>query len=150
MRSIKITDSYFIYNDMPRGWVRGKTQPKWHKSLYDRWRLMFLRCKNPQNTLYKWYKDCKIDERYRYLSNYVNDIMLLENFENFCENPHDWEIDKDKKDPNNRHYSFEHLNIITIEDNRLESLNRNGNPMKDPDIAKRAGEKSANSRRKYK
>ena len=36
MREYKITDDCIIYNDMPRGWAKGKNQPKWHTSIYDR------------------------------------------------------------------------------------------------------------------
>lgn len=38
-----------IENDMPKGWVRGKNQPKWHRSLYDRWKHMWERCCNPNH-----------------------------------------------------------------------------------------------------
>ena len=107
MREIHITDDVVIYNNMPRGWAKGKNQPKWHESLYTRWHDMWTRCRNPNSSRYKNYKVCKIDEKYRYLSNYVNDIMRLENFDKLCENPSKWHIDKDIKDSNNRNYFFE-------------------------------------------
>ena len=75
MGLIKITDDLYINNDLP-GWARGKNQPKWHKSLYDRWRHMWSRCRNPEHPRYLKYKDCPIDERYIKLSNYVNDVQL--------------------------------------------------------------------------
>ena len=125
MGLIKITDDLYINNDLP-GWARGKNQPKWHKSLYDRWRHMWSRCRNPEHPRYLKYKDCPIDERYIKLSNYVNDVQLLEDFDKLKENPSKYDIDKDKIDPNNRCYFFEHLSIVTKSENSLESVIRNG------------------------
>lgn len=116
-----------IENDMP-GWANSKKHPKWHRLLYNRWRMMWDRCKNPKNSKYESYKHCEIDERYRLFSNYVTDITKLENFDKFCENPSKWEIDKDKIDPNNRCYFFEHLSIISKVDNLCERNSRCGNP----------------------
>jgi len=137
VRPIKITDECLIYNDMPRGWVAGKGQPKWHLSLYTRWKDMWKRCYNSEHPEYSNYKDCPIDDRYHLLSNYVHDIELLEGFDLLKENPSQWEIDKDKIDPNNRKYYFEHLSVVSKYDNRKERLDRCGVPMKDPQIAKK-------------
>ena len=60
---------------------------------------MWARCKNPSNKDYPNYKDCKIDERYRLLSNYVNDVMQLDNFDLLCLYPNEYHVDKDKLDP---------------------------------------------------
>lgn len=117
-----------IENDMPKGWVRGKNQPTWHLSLYKRWVHMWERCRNPEHKDYSNYKDCKIDERYRLFSNYIDDISKLENFDKLCENPSKWSIDKDKIDPNNRYYFFEHLTIISGSANIKERNARRGNP----------------------
>lgn len=117
-----------IVNDMPRGWINGKNSPKWHKSLYKRWVHMWNRCKNPQSKDYETYKDCDIDERYRFLSNYVDDVSFLKNFDRFCENPTIWNIDKDIIDPNNRKYYYEHLSIVYYKDNLQERNNRCGCP----------------------
>ena len=43
MTEIFITDTIIIYNDMERGWVRGKTQPLWHRTVYDMWKKMWVR-----------------------------------------------------------------------------------------------------------
>lgn len=125
MNKIHITEDCIIYNDMPLGWISGKSQPKWHHSLYTRWRDMWRRCRNTKSKDYNNYQDCEIDERYRYLSNYINDIMTLENFDKLCEEPSKWHIDKDKIDPNNRFYAYEHLSIITFSSNIQERDIRN-------------------------
>ena len=124
MGLIKITDDLYINNDM-RGWALGKNQPKWHESIYYRWIHMWSRCRNPEHPRYNSYKDCLIDERYKKLSNYANDIQLLEDFDLLKENPSKYDIDKDKIDPNNRCYYFEHLSIITRSENSKEAVNRN-------------------------
>jgi len=120
MSEIHINDNCIIYNDMEWGWISGRGQPTWHKTIYDRWILMWRRCRHPKNKDYENYKDCEIDEKYHYLSNYVNDIMQLENFDKLCSDPLNYHIDKDKIDSNNKCYSFEHLSIIpSIENIKL-------------------------------
>ena len=134
-RVIKITDTCDIYFDTP-GFL-SKKHPKWHRSIYDRWYRMWIRCKNPQHKQYNNYKNCEIDEKYRYFSYYLNDIMQLENFDKLCEEPSKWNIDKDKIDPNNRCYFFEHLSIISKTENSKECIARNGSPMENPEVAKK-------------
>ena len=114
MKPIKISDDIFIINDMPRGW---KNEEKWRNSLYYRWRSMWLRCYNKDNSHYRFYKDCEVDDRYKYFSNYIKDIMTLENFDAFCDNPSNWEIDKDKKNSDSKIYCLENLSIISKVDN---------------------------------
>ena len=128
MREIRITEDCIIYNDMEWGWVTGKGQPAWHKSIYNRWHNMWARCKDPENKSYENYKDCPIDDRYHLLSNYVNDVQLLDDFFLLKENPSKYSIDKDKKDPNNRCYYFEHLSIVTDSENSKERNDRCGSP----------------------
>lgn len=111
-----------ITNDMPRGWLQ---QEKWHMSLYKRWNHMWDRCKNPNNKDYKTYKDIEIDEKYKFFSNYVNDIMRLENFDKLINNLDDWVVDKDIKS-SSRGYYFENLSIIHKVDNINEKNNRCG------------------------
>ena len=125
MRSIHITDECEIYNDMPYGWAKGKDQPKWHKSLYHRWRHMWIRCKNPRDERYKYYKDVHIDESFRYLSNYVDTVIHLKDFDLLKNNPSLYAIDKDLKD---REYSPSSLTIITMSANLKEVFDRCGIP----------------------
>lgn len=112
---------YGQINDIPGFLSRG--QPKWHRVLYDKWRCMWSRV----YTDIDWI-GCQIQSNYKYLSNYVNDIMRLDNFDLFKENPNGWSIDKDIKIPGNRDYYFEALSIIPIKDNSIERNYRRGNP----------------------
>lgn len=116
---------YGNIRDVPWDWICDR---KWCKSAFRRWREMWRRCNNSNHPRYNNYKDCKIDERYRYFSEYLSDIMKLENFDKFCDNPSEWHIDKDIKDPTNRHYTFENLSIIYYKDNTIERNNRCGHP----------------------
>ena len=125
MKAYKITDDCIIYNDMPYGWSTGKDQPKWHKSLYYRWRNMWRRCKNPNNWNYKHYKDVHIDESFRYLSNYVDTVMHLKNFDLLKSNLSKYAIDKDLKD---REYSPSSLTIVSKSTNSKERIDRCGIP----------------------
>ena len=116
---------YGNIRDIPWDWICDR---KWCKSIFARWRDMWRRCNDPKCSRYERYKDCKIDERYRYFSEYLNDIMRLDNFDKLCEEPSKWHIDKDLKDPTNRHYTFENLSIIYYKDNTIERNNRCGHP----------------------
>ena len=116
-------DELGVVNDMYWGWI---SEAKWHESLYYRWKHMWKRCKDPSNKEYNSYKDCEIDERYRKLSNYINDIKSLENFDKLCENPSKWSIDKDIK--GGKDYYINNLSIISIKDNIKERNTRRGNP----------------------
>ena len=113
-----------IINDMPRGWL---SSDEWHMSLYNRWLCMWLRCKDPKMERHETYKCIEIDERYRHFSNYVNDVMSLENFDKLITNPHKWVIDKDIKNEN-RGYFLDNLSIVSKSENSKEMINRCGCP----------------------
>lgn len=121
MKQIRITENCIIYNDF-----LVTDDFKIYRSLLYRWISMWKRCKDSNSKSYKTYKDCEIDERYKYFSNYINDIKQLENFDKLYNEPSKWVIDKDIKDPNNRHYYLENLSIISKEENSREQLKRNG------------------------
>ena len=118
-----------IVNDMPKGWSQGKDQPLWHKKVYHMWYSRWYKCKNSNNNMYKYYKDCNIHEDFRYLSNFVTWIMNEPRFDEFTQTCDKvmWCIDKDAKDPNNRNYYPECMTLCTFEENTKEMLNRRGN-----------------------
>ncbi len=115
MTEIFITDTIIIYNDMERGWVRGNTQPLWHRTVYDMWKKMWVRV----YTGLHWFGRT-IQPEYKYLSNYVNDIIKLDNFDLFKENPKGWCIDKDIKGGTYEGYYFQYLSLITRRENANE------------------------------
>ena len=120
-----------ITNDMPYGWVRGVTQPLWHKRVYKMWTHMWCRIYiNPSNKDYEYYKNSKGYEPFRYLSNYVEWIMQEPRFEEFCNTCENikWCIDKDGKCLGNKCYYPQYMTLTTFVENSRESLERNGNP----------------------
>ena len=119
-----------IINDMEKGWVRGNDQPLWHRRIYDMWKNMWNRCRNPKHKKYKNYKDCKIHEDFRFLSNFVDWIISEPRFEEFCNtcDKISWCIDKDMKYVGNRNYYPEYMTLTTLSENSKEMINRRGNP----------------------
>ena len=96
MKEIYITDKAVIYNDMPKGWIRGKYQPRWHKKVYGMWMNMWKRVYGHKN-----YFGSLIHPNFKYLSNYVEWIESQLNFDEFCNTCSTirWSIDKDAKYP---------------------------------------------------
>lgn len=129
MEPIIISDKCFIYNDMPKGWINGKSQPKWHRVAYDMWRCMWTRCYNPMNKNYKWYNDCEVFEDFRCLSYFIKWLEHEEFFNDFKAHPKGWNIDKDIKSFGNRKYYPKYMSLVSKKDNTKEIFDRRGNPM---------------------
>ena len=126
-----------IENDMP-GWL-SKDQPKWHRVLFDMWRDMHRRCKDPSSKNYSNYKDCFIDESLNKFSNYVNLAKSQLNFEEFCLTCHEisWSFDKDIKVSDNKNYYPEFMSLVTKSDNSKERNKRRGCLMSNVDIRRK-------------
>lgn len=123
-----------IINDMEKGWYRGEGQPLWHNKVYKMWKHMWDRCKNSDGKHYEYYKDCKIYEGFKYLSNYVDWIMKEPRFEDFCKtcDKISWSIDKDSKCLGNKNYYPEYMTLMTRSENCKERINRVGSPTLKP------------------
>jgi hypothetical protein len=102
------------------GWAKGRGQPKWHEILYDKWKNMWTRVYTDIEYFGK-----TIQPKYKYFSGYVEDIMKLENFDLFKENPYGWSIDKDIKGGTHVGYYFEYLSLITQSNNSKDARARN-------------------------
>ena len=115
-----------IENDMPKGWVKGKGQPRWHRLVYDKWVNMHDRVKNPSNPSYPNYKDSKICESLDYLSNYVKFIESQPTFDEFCSTCDKivWSVDKDIKVKDNKDYYPEFMSLVTRSENSKDRNNR--------------------------
>ena len=123
MREIHITDNVVIYNDMERGWIRGKTQPSWHLKVYNMWKDTWRRVYGD-----KYWFGSLIHPSFKYLSNYVKWIEEQPRFEEFCStcNKVRWSIDKDSRYLGNRYYYPEYMTLMTQSENSLDRINRNG------------------------
>lgn len=100
-----------------------KDQPLWHWAIYNKWKNMWDRVYGDID-----YFGCTIQPKYKYLSGYIEDVMKLDNFDKFKENPKGWTIDKDIKGGTFEGYYFQYLSIVTNSDNSKDRNKRNGNP----------------------
>ena len=98
--------------------------------LYDRWVNMLKRCYDKNNKSYKTYgqKGITVCNSWHMFSNYVRDIEQKENYDKLCENPKNWELDKDVSMYDSKCYSNDTVSIITKKSNIKERNNRNGLP----------------------
>ena len=108
-----------IINDMPRGWVTDKSNP-WHLKAYNMWRNMWNRAKT------QYY--CEVDNRFIYLSNFIEWLESEPNFQDFIECNKTYNIDKDIKDCDNRNYYPINMSLVLCSTNVIERNNRRGNP----------------------
>lgn len=98
-------------NDMPVGWVN---QSKLNRKIYDVWRSMLYRAtekcweKNPT------YIGTTVDDSWRILSNFINDIKELPGYEEWINSEKRMMmLDKDTLINGNKHYSKETCCFIT-------------------------------------
>ena len=119
-------DDLGIKNDMPKGWIKGKGQPKWHEVVYNMWRDMHRRCKDSTRNDFIHYKDSKICESLDYLSNYVKFIESQPTFDEFCStcDSISWNVDKDIKVKDNKDYYPEFMSLVTRSENSKDRNNR--------------------------
>ena len=97
-------------NDIPKGW---RLESEGNKRIYNVWRNMIYRCysekcheKNPT------YEECFVCERWLLLSNFIEDIKLLDNYDLWL-NDHFFELDKDiKSNGENKCYCLEECMFI--------------------------------------
>lgn len=111
------TLKYGNIRDLPYDWVN---ETRWHRVAYDMWKDMWRRVYTHKN-----YFGCLIQEDYKYLSNFIRDLQLLDNFDNFKQNPRGWSIDKDIKIKGNRDYYFNSISLVTRKDNSKDVGERN-------------------------
>ena len=120
-------------NDMPRGW---RLENEWNKKVYQTWHDMLTRCYNEKfHKRSPTYKNCYVCKRWLVLSNFIEDIKLIDGYseEKFLNG--DICLDKDiKSNGQNKEYSIEnciwvsHIEnfkqaIKTRDDNYLQGKN---------------------------
>ena len=76
---------YGNIRDIPISWLK---ECRWRYNIYEMWKGMWRRVSDN-----KYYKDCFICDEYIRLSNYFSDILKLENFNLFKENPSGWQLE---------------------------------------------------------
>lgn len=110
------------FNDMPSGWI---TESKLNQRIYDLWKAMLYRTTEVFWDKYPTYKGTTVDESWRTLSNFVNDIKELPGYKEWSESSHyKMMIDKDTLVEGNKHYSKETCCFITHTESNIDVHNR--------------------------
>ena len=114
-------------NDMPRGWT---TRSKLNRKIYKTWSDMLRRCydiNRQKTTAGRTYASCVVCDRWKYLSNFVEDVKHLDGYKAWATSDK-WSIDKDLHyHPEIKRYSPETCSFISISDNVKEMHHRLGN-----------------------
>lgn len=112
-------------NDMPVGWMN---KSDLNRKIYNAWRDMLFRATEKCWEKYPTYIGTTVEESWRTLSNFINDIKELNGYE-------DWThaekrmmvLDKDTIIKGNKHYSKETCCFITILESNRDVINRHPN-----------------------
>ena len=93
---------------------------------YKHWANMLERCYSKRlHKQYPTYKDCTVDEKLHNFSYFLENIHLIDNYEEWKNNVNvRWHLDKDIKNPGNKHYSIENCSFLTVSDNAKERYSR--------------------------
>lgn len=102
----KVIDEYsenYKLNDMPSGWMN---RSELNMRIYDAWKAMILRTTKKFWDKYPSYKGTTVDDSWRVLSQFVNDIKELPGYEEWANSPRKgMMLDKDTLVEGNKHYS---------------------------------------------
>ena len=107
-------------NDMPYGW---RSENEWNYRVYITWKNMLMRCYSEKyQEIYPTYIGCSVCERWLTLSNFVEDIKKLENYDKWLENKKRYELDKDiKSNGKNKCYCLENCIFVTQTENTKQA-----------------------------
>lgn len=114
-------------NDMPKGW---RTENELNKRIYIVWYNFIRRCYDEKyQEKFPTYKDCYVCDRWLILSNFVEDIKLIENYELWLNNPNQKiSLDKDiKSNGKNKCYCLEQCQFITKSENSKQAVKTRDN-----------------------
>ena len=121
---------------MPRGWTKDN---ELNSRIYELWKGMLRRCYSKEFLKKRpTYSNCYVCERWLKLSNFVNDISKINNYEHWIKNKN-YQLDKDiKSNGINKCYCLEECQFISQEENTKQAvktrnnnyLMKENNPMK--------------------
>ena len=111
----------FGINDCERGWC---SKNETNKKFYKCWCHMLERCYSEKwHEKYPTYKDCYVCDRWLKLSNFVEDLPKIDNYNLWLENKEKYELDKDiKSDGKNKCYCLEECMFVTKKENVKQSI----------------------------
>ena len=110
------------YKDMPRGWT---TENQLNNRIYNIWRHMLLRTTIKWQEKYPTYQGTTVSEEWLYLSNFVEDIKILDNYDKWVENNQTYLLDKDVLGNGQKHYSKETCCFLTYNESNKDVRERN-------------------------
>ena len=129
-------------NDLPRGWIRANN---WNYRVYYVWRGMIQRCYDEKyHKRQPTYKNCTVCVRWLTLSNFVEDIKLIDNYDYWLNHSNKRvALDKDiKSNGQNKCYCLENCCFTTIEENcRQATKTRDNTKISEALKGKNKGEK---------
>lgn len=105
-------------NDMPKGWTIE------NKREYTLWSNMLTRCYSEEcHKLYPSYDNCYVCERWLRLSNFIEDLPKIKNYDYWLKNPNKKiSLDKDiKSNNNNKCYCLEECQFVDMETNTIQA-----------------------------
>ena len=115
-------------NDMPKGWT---VENEWNKRVYSKWVNMIYRCYNEEFHKTKngeRYKDCTVCERWLLLSNFVEDVPLIDGYDRERFLNSELELDKDiKSGGTNKIYVMDECLLTTHDENMKEAIRTRDN-----------------------
>lgn len=112
------------YNDMGRGW---RVDTDENKRVYQLWKGILTRCYDPQyHKRYPTYRKVEVCERWKVLSNFVEDIVQIEGYQEWLTGNTTMHLDKDIKGKGRKLYSPETCIFVTAETNLKEMHDRRG------------------------
>lgn len=97
-----------------------------YNKVYQLWYNMIARCTKEKHPRYKDYGAIGITvcERWKELDNFIEDIDLIDGFDEHLLLLGKIHLDKDKKNANSKQYSLENCSFITIEENNKYKPNQ--------------------------
>lgn len=113
----------FGINDMPYGWTK---ESDLNRRIYNLWHHMIRRCYDKKGKDYKYYgeKGITVCERWKKLSNFVEDIEKINNYQLWV-NENNYELDKDiNNKTKNKVYCLENCSFELKSKNIAESNKR--------------------------
>lgn len=120
--------SNYKLNDMPKGWMN---QSELNMRIYDLWKAMILRTTKKYWDKYPIYTGTTVDNKWRTLSNFVNDIKELDGYNQWVDASGEMMmLDKDTIIKDNKHYSKNTCRFITHAESNQDVFRRHPENLK--------------------
>ena len=116
--------------DMPIGWKR---ESQLNLRIYTLWNAMLHRCYDEKvQEREPWYKGCYVCDRWFILSNFVEDISKIPNYDYWKNHPNERiALDKDiKSNGKNKCYCLEQCQFVTMSENSKQVRKTQEHPRK--------------------